>query len=57
MALPIPTRLNEKEIKEFQQLYFKNFKIQLSKEKAIEKGLKLLRFMTIIFDNNDTFSD
>lgn len=57
MALPIPTTLDKKEIKEFQKLYFEKFNIQLSKEESIERGLKLLRFMTLIIDNNDAFYD
>lgn len=57
MALPIPTTLDEKQIKEFQKLYIKHFDIVLSNDEALEEGVKFLQFMTLIIDNNETFFD
>jgi len=57
MALPMATKLTDIEVKKFQDMYFEKFQIRLTKDEAIERGLKLLRFMTIIIENNDAFYD
>lgn len=57
MALPIPTTLDGKQIKEFQDLYIKHFDIVLTNDEALEEGVNFLQFMTLIIDNNEVFTD
>ena len=57
MPLVIPTILDEEQVREFQGLYKKHYGIDLSVEEAQEKGVHLLRFMTVVIENYDTFFD
>lgn len=41
-------RLTDEHIAEFQMLYRKNFGKDISKEEALEKGLRLVRLMELV---------
>jgi hypothetical protein len=41
-------RLTDEHIAEFQMLYRKNFGKDISKEEALEKGLRLIRLMELV---------
>jgi len=57
MGLVLPTTLNQEQRAEFQSLYKKHFSIVLTDEEALEKGVRFLQFMTVIFENKDVFID
>ena len=49
--LPIvPSKLSDSSIQKFQDLYFQNFGTEISKEKAEEEGLRLLRVMALLIE-------
>jgi hypothetical protein len=56
MALPIPTKLDNEQIREFQELYKKHFNIVLTDDETLEEAIKFLQFITIIIDNNRAFT-
>ncbi len=41
--------LSDEDITKFQKLYKEQFGIEISKEDAYEKGIKLLRLMSIVY--------
>ena len=41
-------QISDEHLTEFQQLYQKNFGIAISKEEALEKGLRLIDLMEIL---------
>ena len=41
--------INEQQIKQFQTLYKNRFGEEISEEEALEKGLKLLRLITLVY--------
>lgn len=41
--------LSEEQIKQFQALYQKNFRKEISREEAFEQGTKLLRLVELIY--------
>ena len=41
--------LSEKAIAEFKEIYFKDFKIQLSDEEANARGIELIKFLSLIY--------
>ena len=45
-------QLTEQAIKEFQQLYQKEYGLSLSQEQAIDCGTKLIDFVRIVYGNN-----
>lgn len=56
MALPIPTKLDNEQIREFQELYKKHFNIVLTDNETLDEAIKFLQFITIIIDNNNAFT-
>jgi len=53
MPLVTPTSLTDQQVREFQLLYWQHFKIKLTYEKAYEKGVRFLQFMTIVVENGE----
>jgi len=45
--------LSNKQIKDFQELYKKFFKEEISKDEAYLKGMRLIRLMQIIINNKN----
>ena len=42
-------RINDKQLEEFQKLYKENFGEDISKQEALEKGLKLVNLIKLIY--------
>ena len=42
-------QLSDKKITEFQELYLKHFGEEISREKAHEKGIKLVRLVELVY--------
>ena len=53
MILRIPIELSDEQIKDFQQIYKKDFGVELTKEIAEKKGLNLIRFIALIIDKSE----
>ena len=45
-------QLSDEHIAEFQMLYRKNFGIDISKEDALDKGLRLIRLIEIVLKHD-----
>lgn len=45
-------KLDEKEIEEFKELYFKEYGIQLTNQQAFEYGSRLIRLVRAVYGNN-----
>jgi len=57
MSLVIPTDVTEQEIREFQFLYWKHFKKNMTVEEARAEAITFLQFMTAVIDGNEAFHD
>lgn len=44
--------IDEDAIKEFQDLYLKEYGVQLTSEEALEYGSRLIRFVKTVYGNN-----
>lgn len=57
MAFPIPTTLNEEQVKEFQMLHKKHFNIDISRERALEEGVRLMQFVALVIKHGNSFKE
>lgn len=57
MALTIPTTIRPERVQVLKRLYKKHFNLELTDEETLERGVKMLQFITIVIDNNDAFKD
>lgn len=44
--------LTDEQISEFQTLYRKNFGVEISRNEALEKGLRLIRLLEVVLKKN-----
>jgi len=56
MKLRVPTELTDKQIEDFQRIYKKTFDEDISRDKAIEEGLSLIRLVAIVINKGDCIS-
>lgn len=57
MPVPIPTKLTEEEIVEFQKIFFEVNEMHISREDAEWLGLKLVDMMISVLYYSDTYVD
>jgi predicted RNA polymerase sigma factor len=57
MSIRVPDTLTNKQIEEYQALHKKYHGTDISREDATEEGLRLMRFVALVIEDNPEFYD